>query len=120
MPSRIMVVHDDAGFTYALAKILGPEITWFLDPTEALSALRSAKATTVLITCVRSHNLQSSGLSLARLARRAIPNVRIILTGAPQYSGYALGMGLFLPEPVAPEQIDVLIESLKGPQGAES
>ena len=115
MPSRIMVVHDDAAFAHALAERFGSEITWFLDPMEALSALRSSKETTVLITRVQFADLQSIGLSLARVAREVRPQMGIILTGAPEYSGHVLGMGTFLPEPVDPEQIDIITEWLSRP-----
>jgi hypothetical protein len=112
MPARIVVVHDDASFTAAVLEKLGPNVAWFTDPTVALTALETARKITFLITRLQFADGQPIGLSLARLARAAKPDVRVVFTGKPQHRGFARGLGEFIPEPVEATHLAMVIEWL--------
>jgi hypothetical protein len=110
MPARFVVVHDDPEFTSVMMRRLGSDLAWFNDPAKALIALESAKAIRFLITRVLFANGQPVGLSLARLARLARPDVRVIFTGTPGYEDYARGLGEFIREPVDASHMMMIIE----------
>src|SRR3954447_8033020 len=88
MPARFVIVHDDAEFTDALVEKLGKNVARFTDPVRALTALKSARTVAYLITRLQFTDYQPVGLSLARLAREARPDVRVVFTGAPQLVPY--------------------------------
>jgi ActR/RegA family two-component response regulator len=110
MPARFVLVHDDPVFTNALMKKLGSDLAWFDDPMQALKALESAKSIQFLVTRLQFTDRQPLGLSLARLARTARPDVRVILTGDSTHRDFARGLGEFIPEPVDAVHIGMIIE----------
>jgi hypothetical protein len=112
MPARVVVVHDDPEFTEALKGKLGPNVAWFADPTIALRALQAARKVTFLITRLQFADRQPIGLSLARLARAARPDVRVVFTGMPHHQSFARGLGEFFSEPVEAVHIAMVIEWL--------
>lgn len=112
MPARIVVVHDDQQFTDALMKALGTDVAWFTDPIRALAAMESARSIAFLVTRLQFGDRQPVGLSLARLARAARPDVRVVFTGAPEHRDYARGLGEFIPEPVEAAHVGMIIEWL--------
>jgi ActR/RegA family two-component response regulator len=112
MPARFVVVHDDAEFTHTLVTRLGPETARYTDPVKALKALETAKTVAFLVTRLQFGDRQPLGLSLARLARAARPDVRVIFTGAPEHRNYARGLGEFVPEPVNATHVGMVIEWL--------
>jgi hypothetical protein len=116
MPARIVVVHDDPEFNAALVEKLGKDVAWFTDPVKALTALESARTVAFLITRLQFTDSQPVGLSLARLARAARPDVRVVFTGRPQHRDYARGLGEFLAEPVNATHVGMVIEWLSLPQ----
>jgi|HubBroStandDraft_1064217.scaffolds.fasta_scaffold107735_2 hypothetical protein len=113
MPARFVLVHDDLPFTSAMMKKLGSDLAWFEDPMRALRALESAKSIEFLVTRLQFTNGQPLGLSLARLARTARPDVRVIFTGAIEHKDYARGLGEFITEPVEAVHIGMIIEWMK-------
>jgi hypothetical protein len=112
MPAPIVLVHDDTEFADALRDRFSSGIRWFTDPVQALAALEVARTVTFLITRVQFDDRQPVGLSLARLARAARPQVRVVFTGPPEHRQHAIGIGEFIPEPVRPEHVAVVIEWL--------
>jgi hypothetical protein len=113
MPARFVLVHDDPWFTNSLMKQLGSDLAWFEDPILALKALESAKTVEFLLTRLQFADRQPLGLSLARLARTARPDVRVIFTGALSHRDYARGLGEFIPEPVEAVHVAMIIEWMK-------
>jgi DNA-binding response OmpR family regulator len=118
MPARIVLVHDDLAFSNALRERLSPNVDWYADPTIALTALEAAKTLTFLVTRLQFGDRQPIGLSLARLARTARPDVRVIFTGLTEHKDLALGLGEFIPEPVQAPHVAMLIEWLTEREGA--
>jgi CheY-like chemotaxis protein len=116
MPARIVVVHDDPEFTDALVEKLGKDVVWFTDPVKALMALESARTVAFLITRLQFTDSQPVGLSLARLARAARPDVRVVFTGLSQHRDYARELGEFLAEPVNATHVGMVVEWLGPPQ----
>src|SRR3954447_414213 len=112
MPARFVIVHDDAEFTDALVEKLGKNVARFTDPVRALTALGSARTIAYLVTRLQFTDTQPVGLSLARLARAARPNVRVVFTGLPQYRDFAQDLGEFIAEPVSAADVGMVIELL--------
>jgi hypothetical protein len=112
MPARIVVVHDDPEFTDALVEKLGKDVAWFTDPVRALMALESVRTVEFLITRLQFTDSQPVGLSLARLAKTARPDVRVVFTGVPQHKDYAHGLGEFIAEPVNATHVGMVVEWL--------
>lgn len=120
MPARIVVVHDDPELTKSLVEHLGPGVAAFDDPVQALDFLRRARTVEFLITRLAFGNKQSLGLSLARMARSARPEVRVIFAGRPEHRQIARGQGEFLEEPVSATHIGMIVEWLRSSNGQES
>jgi hypothetical protein len=115
MPARFVVVHDDAVFTNALADYLDhTDTAWFIDPIKALVILEHARTVEFLICRLQFADRQPIGLSLARVVRKVRPEVRVIFTGDLEYRHHARGLGEFVPEPVAPAYVAMIIEWLVG------
>jgi hypothetical protein len=112
MPARYVVVHDDPEFTDAVVEKLGKDVAWFTDPVRALTALEGARTVAFLITRMQFADNQPVGLSLARLARAARPDVRVVFTGRPEHREYARGLGEFIAEPVNARHVGMVIEWL--------
>jgi hypothetical protein len=112
MPAPIVLVHDDTAFADALIERFKRRIRWFTDPVEALTALEIARTITFLITRLQFGDRQPIGLSLARLARAARPQVRVVFTGSSDHRQHAVGIGEFIPEPVKPAHVAMIIEWL--------
>ena len=115
MPARVVVVHDDVKFTSALVERFGPDVAVFRDPVKALTALKAAKSISFLVARMQFDDLQPVGLSLARMARAARPNVRVVFTGRPAHRAYARGLGEFLTEPVEAGPISLIVEWMEEP-----
>lgn len=110
MPARTVIVHDEPAFTGPLMKSLGQDALLFTDPVKALAALERAKTVELLICRMQFDDLQPLGLSLARVVRDVRPEVRIIFTGNPTYRQLARDLGEFVPEPVAPAYVAMIVE----------
>jgi hypothetical protein len=110
MPARIVIVHDDPAFTGPLLESLLPDAVLLVDPVKALAALENAETIEFLICRLQFEDLQPLGLSLARIVRDARPDVRIIFTGSPAHRHLARGLGEFVPEPVAPGYVRMMVE----------
>jgi DNA-binding NtrC family response regulator len=103
MSTRIAVVHDDRGFLHALSKGLlfaGHDVATFADPMPALTALELVGNVKILITRMRFSDSQPVGLSLARVARTARPEVKVLFIAHPDFRSSTLGVGEFMAMPV--------------------
>lgn len=112
MPARIVIVHDDPALTGPLVKSLGPDTVLFTDPMQGLAVLKGARTVEFLICRVQFEDRQPLGLSLARVVRHVRPDVRIIFTGEPDHRHLVRGLGEFVPEPVAPAYVAMIVEWL--------
>jgi CheY-like chemotaxis protein len=114
MPARIVIVHDDPAFTGLLADRLGglADTAWFVDPINALVILQHARTVEFLICRLQFADRQPIGLSLARVLRKVRPDVRVIFTGEMEYRHHTRGLGEFIPEPVAPAYVAMIVEWL--------
>jgi hypothetical protein len=112
VPAPIVLVHNDTGFADALVARFSPDIRWYQDPVQALTALEKARSITFLITRVQFDDGQPVGLSLARLALAAQAQVRVVFTGPAEHREHAAEIGEFIPEPVRPEHVAMIIEWL--------
>jgi hypothetical protein len=78
----------------------------------ALTILEHARTVEFLICRLQFGDRQPIGLSLARVVRKVRPDVRIIFTGDPDYRSHVRGLGEFVPEPVAPAYVAMIVEWL--------
>ena len=93
MPARIVVVHDDQEFAAILSIALGADVAWFADPMKGHAALEAAEKIGFLVTLLQFDNDQPIGLPLARLARAARPEVRVIFTESQRHREFTRGLG---------------------------
>src|ERR1700690_3321058 len=103
MPARIVIVHDEAEYAGRVADSLreaGHDVASFLDPLDALNGLETADRVEVLVTRVTFGEGKQNGISLARMARRARPGLRVLFTGPPEFERYTEGLGELLPAPL--------------------
>lgn len=103
MPARVMIVHDDPTFiamAIAALKLAGQDAIAFTDPMAALDALDAAKTVEILVTRVIFGPRRPHGISLARLAQRRRPTIRVLFTALPEFAESVRGIGEFLPMPV--------------------
>jgi DNA-binding NtrC family response regulator len=80
MPAQIVIVHDDQDCADCLTTILrtaGYDTASYIDPIAALSALDQAQRVKLLITRVEFAEGRSNGVSLALVARRRVPGVKV-------------------------------------------
>ena len=115
MSARIVVVHDDPGFTDALATALlfaGHDVSTFSDPMPALTALELVEDVQLLITRMRFGDSQPVGLSLARVARKVRPDVKVVFITTPDYWSFTLGVGEFLTMPVTVTDVLNMVDGL--------
>jgi hypothetical protein len=112
MPARIVIVHDDKALTLPLLGRFAPDAVAFQNPMTALTMLQHVRTIEVLICRLQFANQQPIGLSLARMVLRARPAVRVIFTGDPDYRDQVRGLGEFVPEPVTPAYVAMMVEWL--------
>ena len=118
----VFVVDDEELITRSLTQILrneGFEVSPFINPLKALANLKSG-APDLLISDVMMPEL--SGIELARQARKALPDCRILLfSGAADdllRTAGADGIGFrLLHKPLHPSELLQEIESLPGVSG---
>ncbi|HEX4113542.1 MAG TPA: hypothetical protein VH020_13500 [Stellaceae bacterium] len=115
MPARIVVVHDDPEFLQSVCNALQfdghDSVAGLSDSLMALSALEVAESVDLLITGMHFPQGKPNGISLALIARRMRPNVKILFAAPPEDQKHADGLGEFLPAPVS---IPYLIAIVRG------
>jgi CheY-like chemotaxis protein len=117
VPAHIAVVHDDPEFLDRIAAALsgaGDDIRTYSTALAALIALDQPRPIDVLITRMRFPPGESNGLSLALIARRQNPNIKILFIAAPEFEEDAADLGTFLPTPVAIPDIINAVDGLLG------
>jgi DNA-binding NtrC family response regulator len=117
MPARIVVVHDDPEFvenTRAALLAAGHDVRTFSDTMSALKALEAAQRLEVLITRVIFPAGQQNGVSLALMARRMRPGVKILFVALPETELHTEGVGEFLPAPSDPAEIVAMVGTMIG------
>jgi ActR/RegA family two-component response regulator len=112
MPARIVIVHDDAPFARQLVEKFPRDAMVFQNPVTALTMLAHVRTIEFLICRLQFADRQPVGLSLARLARQRRPEVRVVFTGDPDHRHLVHGLGEFVPEPVAPAHVAMILEWL--------
>ena len=103
MPARVLLVHDDPEFVGRATPALegaGYTVAAFLDPLQALDAVRAAGQAELMITRMEFEALTLNGVALARMAKMTCRNIRVIFTASPELREHAEGLGEFLPLPV--------------------
>ena len=115
MSARIAVVHDDPDFLDALSEGLrfaGHDVATFADPFPALTALELVADVKILITRMRFGDQQPVGLSLARVARTARPEVKVLFIAHPEFQSYTLGVGEFMGLPVNVAEVVAMVDRM--------
>jgi DNA-binding NtrC family response regulator len=120
MPARIVLVHDDTDFLVRAAAAIraaGYDIVAFEGSMAALEALGgAAKNVELLITRVNFSLGSPHGVSLAMMAHRKIPNLKVLFLARPEQQEHATGIGEFMPVPVTiPELVDRVSAMLAEP-----
>jgi DNA-binding response OmpR family regulator len=108
MPLQIMVVHDDPAYREAVSRALreaGYDATAFPDPLAALDALETAACAKVLITRVTFPAGRSNGVSLALMARRRWPGMRVLFVCDPEFRREIADVGEFLAAPAPVSEV---------------
>ena len=105
MPGKVIVVEDDAAFSYAVRKTLeqaGYEVETHAGSTEAWSAVGASAQFDLLLTDLMFPRGQPSGVALARSARYHHPRLAIIyMTAYPDAAEQAkVEDGLVLVKPI--------------------
>jgi DNA-binding NtrC family response regulator len=95
VPARLVVVHDDPGFSQQAVdalRLAGYEVAAFTDPMAALDALKNALRVEVLITCVQFPPGKPNGVALALMARHKRPGIKVLFTARPEFAEHAEGV----------------------------
>ena len=112
MPAHIAVVHDDPEFLDRMEAALsgaGDDVRTYGTALAAINALDERHPIDVLITRIRFPPGESNGLSLALIARRHDPNVKILFIAAPEFEQDVADLGTFLQTPVdIPDILDAV------------
>ena len=98
MPARIGVVLDEPGFAERTAYLLqraGFDAKPMPDPHAALEALENAHKIELLVTCADHGPGKPNGISLALMARRRCPGLKVIFIGEPNFARFIEGLGAF-------------------------
>jgi FixJ family two-component response regulator len=109
MPARAVVVQADPDFLTTAAVALraaGFHAAAFMDSMGALDALKSTQRIKVLVTCIDFPGGAPTGVTLARIAQMARPDLRVLFTDMPGLVPLAEGLGEFLAIPAT--ELDVV------------
>jgi DNA-binding NtrC family response regulator len=117
MPARILVVHDDTGFTERTAAALvaaGYEVSAVTSSMSAIEALEDVRQIEVLVTRVTFPDGQPNGVALALMARVKKPGLKVLFVALAEMQAHTDGVGEFLPTPADPADIVALIGKMLG------
>lgn len=110
MPARIVLVHDDADFVERAAaaiRSVGYDVAAFHGSLAALDAFGTAQTVELLITRVNFPQGSPHGVSLAMMARRKLPDIKVLFVARPESQRHTDGIGEFMPAPVSiPELVE--------------
>jgi len=115
MPARIVLVHDDVELLQSMKVALaGYDVAAFDNPMTALAALQSAKLIDLLITGLRFPAGQPNGVSLALMATRMRPLVKVLIAAPPEDAHHADDVGELLPYPIDLPYLVTIVRGLIG------
>jgi DNA-binding response OmpR family regulator len=104
MPARIVLVHDDADFrepTVAALRAAGYDVAAYNNSLAALDAFEAAASVQLLITRMSFPPGSPHGASLASMARRKIPGLKVLFVAQPERREHTEGLGEFMAAPVS-------------------
>jgi len=104
MPAQIVIAHDDAEFADKAASVLraaGYKVVTLSGSMSALEALDQTRSVELLIACVVFREGTPNGVSLALMARRKQPGIKVLFTALPDAQEYTRDIGEFLAMPVS-------------------
>jgi DNA-binding NtrC family response regulator len=108
MPARVVVVHDDATFlndTVSALQGAGYDVAGFPQSMAAIEALQAAQRVEILITRVRFPEGTPRGVSLALMARRKRPGIKVLFTVQRDMVPHAQEIGEVLIAPIAADEV---------------
>jgi CheY-like chemotaxis protein len=83
----------------------GCRVTALTNSLDAVNALDAAPSPDLLITRIQFPDGQPHGIALARMAWVKWGDIKVIITGRPEFADHAEGVGTFLPNPVDVTQL---------------
>jgi DNA-binding NtrC family response regulator len=123
VPKLILLVHTDADILTRVAAALrraGYKVLGFANTLPAIDALEAKRKPDLLITRARYPAGNPTGLSVARMALRKCPGIKVVITGDPALDEYAAGLGEFHPHPLDVPRlvadVDRLLKSTRLPE----
>jgi DNA-binding NtrC family response regulator len=109
MPARVVVVHDDATFlddTVSALQGAGYDVAGFSQSMAAIEALQAAaQRVEILITRIRFPEGMPHGVSLALMARRKRPGIKVLFTVQRDMVPHAQEIGEVLIAPIAADEV---------------
>ena len=119
MASAVLIVHSDAEFldrAAAAVRSAGYNVTTSFDPFDALAIVESAAPVDVLVTRTTFPEGKPNGISLAQMARRRRPEIKIVFTSREQNEPFTQGIGELVPHPVSlPALVEAVSRALSRP-----
>ena len=112
MSARIVVAFSNREYMKEMSatlRRLGHTVAAF---TDGQLALQAAKDSDVLITQVRLPPGRPHGLSLARMAKRRRPSIRVLFVGLPEMQPYLEQWSYFVPTPATISDVAAAVERL--------
>jgi PleD family two-component response regulator len=107
-----MIVHSEDAFLQRAAAALrsaGHDVAACLDPYDALSIMDGLAPIDVLVTRTFYPEGRPNGISLALMARRKRPGIKIVFTSREEKERFTEGIGELVPHPVS---LPALIEAV--------
>jgi DNA-binding NtrC family response regulator len=120
MPARIVVVYDEQEFIDALAgalRLADYEVVGFTNPMAALQVFETAHSIELLVTQVRFAPQMPNGVSVALMARRQRPDMKVLFVALAEYKAHTEGIGEFMALPVSIPELVLSVKRLLKPDG---
>lgn len=108
MPARVVIVLDEPGFAAEIATEMnaaGHESVVLPDSMAGKQALKDAHRIELLITCPDFAPGKPNGISLALMARRRRPGLKVLFIGPSHIERFTVGVGALLASPVIVPQV---------------
>ena len=112
MQTTVVLVERDPQFIEVAKSALtraGYSVAWFTDPMIALTGIENCRDPGLLVTGVDFGPNQQHGISLAHMARRRHPDLKVLFTVGPEFADItqdlARDLGKVLIDPIRPEDV---------------
>jgi CheY-like chemotaxis protein len=116
--ARLVLVHDDTDFrepAVAALRAAGYDVAAYSSSLAALDAFEAPASVQLLITRMSFPLGSPHGASLASMARRRIPDLKVLFVARPEWREHTEGIGQFMTAPVSlPELVDRVSAMLAG------